>query len=122
MKRLTAVGASVFGHPVWPQAYGDFVGAADCAAWICNRQAQVDFDPIGVPEGSPAFDFVRRMLARHEGSQRDCGIPVARQDNALAMLTLLHMPVRCIIKPEGGDDDNVVKEVTLMSACCSYYP
>ena len=41
-------------------------------------------------------------------------------DNVLTMLMLLHMPIRCIVEPWGGDDDNVVEEVSLVSMCCSY--
>ena len=31
---MTAVGASVFGCPVWPRAYHDFVRAVDREVWV----------------------------------------------------------------------------------------
>ena len=88
VERVTAVGASVFGYPVWPQAYNDFVHVVDCAAWVHERLAQADFDPIGVTESSLASQFVRHMLACVEESRGDA-VPVDQQNNVLAMLMLL---------------------------------
>ncbi len=34
-----------------------------------------------------------------------------QRDNVLAMLTLLHVPVRCVVVPQGGDDADAVEEV-----------
>ena len=34
MEHVTAVGASVFGHPVWPQVYTEFIHVADYAMWV----------------------------------------------------------------------------------------
>ncbi len=34
---VTAVGASVLGRPVWPQAYHDFVRAVDREVWVWER-------------------------------------------------------------------------------------
>ena len=58
MKCVTAVGASVFGRPVWPQAYTEFMHAVDCATWVRDWLAEVDYDQVGVPEGGPALKFV----------------------------------------------------------------
>ena len=58
MERVAAVGASVFGRPVWPQAYNEFIQAANRAMWVRERLAEVDYDPVGVPEGGPASRFV----------------------------------------------------------------
>ena len=58
MERVTAVGASVLGCPIWPQVYNEFIQAADRATWVCERLAEVDYDPAGVPEGGPAVRFV----------------------------------------------------------------
>ena len=55
---MTAVGASMLGCAVWPQAYNDFVHAADCATWVRDWLAEVDYDQVGVPEGGPALKFV----------------------------------------------------------------
>ncbi len=79
-------------------------------AWVHDKLTQANFHPIGVPEGSSALSFVQDVLASNEGSWQLYAIPVAQQDNALARLALLHMPVRCIIKCEGGDEDNVEEE------------
>ena len=65
---MTAVGSSMFGHPVWPWAYKDFVHVVDCGEWVCNWLAQVDFDPIGVTEGSCVMEFVRHVMAGIEVS------------------------------------------------------
>ena len=34
------------------------------------------------------------------------------QDNVLAVLTQLHMLVRCVVEPKGGGEDNVMEEVS----------
>ena len=112
VEHVTAVGASVFGCPVWPQVYNDFVHAVDLAAWVHNRLAQVNYDLIGVPEGGSASNFVRHMLVGVEDLWWVYATPDDQQDNVLALLTLLHMPVRCVVEPEGGDEDNVVEEVS----------
>ena len=39
----------------------------------------------------------------------------------LAILTLLHMPMRYIIEPPGGDEDKVMDTVSLMSAYDNCY-
>ena len=82
---MTAVGASVFGHPMWPHAYYDFVCAVDHEVWIQERLVQADFKTIGVSEGSPAMAFVRDMLARVDNLWCMYSIPEDQQDNALAM-------------------------------------
>ncbi len=58
MERVAAVGASVFGRPVWPQVYNEFIQAADRATWVQERLAEVDYNPVGVPEGGPASRFI----------------------------------------------------------------
>ena len=83
---ITAVGASVFGHPVWPRAYNDFIHAADRATWVCNRLAEVNYDPVGVPEGGPALNFVRDVLAVVEDSWRLYAIPNMQRDSVFATL------------------------------------
>lgn len=45
--RVTDVRASLFGRPMWPQVYNDFVRAVDRAAWVRERLALADFDPVG---------------------------------------------------------------------------
>lgn len=112
VERVTAVGASKFGRPVWSPVYNYFVHAADHAAWVHDRLTQANFHPIGVPEGSSALSFVQDVLARNEWLWQSYAIPVAQRDNALARLALLHMPMRCIIKCEGGDEDDVEEEVS----------
>jgi hypothetical protein len=52
------------------------------------------------------------VTSRVGGLWQAYAFPVDQQDNALAVLTLLHTPVRCIIKPEEGDDDDVFFEVS----------
>ena len=94
VEHVTTVGARVFGCPVWPQAYNDFVHTVDRVAWVCNRLAQVDYDPIDVPEGSSASNFVRHVSAGKKDSWQVYTIPDDQRDNVLALLTLLHMPVR----------------------------
>ena len=104
----------MLGHLLWPQAYCDFLHVVDRAEWVCERLAQADFDPIGVPESSPALQFVRRVLIHVKESWQAYMVPVDQWDNALAMLMLLHMPVRCVVKPQDGDDDDddIVEEVS----------
>ena len=81
---------------------------------------QANFDQINVPERT-ALNSVRHMLAIVEESWWLYAIPDDQQDNLLAMLTLLHMPMRCVVEPKGGNGDNVVEEVSLVSVCCSYF-
>ncbi len=57
MEHVTAVGASMFGWPVWPQAYNEF-HVADRTTWVRDRLAKVDYNPVGVPEGGPTSRFV----------------------------------------------------------------
>ena len=59
----TAVGASVFGRPVWPHAYHDNVCVVNHEVWVRERLVEAKFETIGVPEGSPASAFVRDVLA-----------------------------------------------------------
>ena len=66
-----------------------------------------------MPERSPTSYFVRHVLEHVEESWRDYAILVDKRDNVLTMLMLLHMPVRCIVELQGGDDDNVMEEVSL---------
>ena len=113
MERVAAVGASVFGHPVWPQAYNAFIQAADRASWVREKLAEVDYDPVGVPEGGPAAGFVRDVMAGEEEVWRSYAIPDAQRDNVLAMLTLLHVPVRCVVESVNGDDD-IAAEVSVL--------
>ena len=78
---------------------------ADRATWVHSRLAEVDYDPAGVLEGGPALNFVRDVLAGSENSWLSYAIPDAQHDSVLAMLTLLHVPVRCVIESVDGDDD-----------------
>ena len=105
---------------MWPWEYNNFDHAADHGVWVCDRLAQADFDPIGVTERISASDFVRHVLLGIEVSWQMYAIPDDRRDNVLALLTLLHMPVRCIVKPKGGDEDDVVEEVSLVCVCCNH--
>ena len=41
--------------------------------------------------------------------------------HVLAMLTLLHMSMRYIVEPPGGDEDKVMDTVSLMSAYYDCY-
>ena len=118
MERVVAVGASVFGRPVWPQVYNAFIQAADRATWVRERLAEVDYDPVGVPEGGPAARFVRDVMAGEEEVWRSYAIPDAQCDNVLAMLTLLHVPVRCVVESVDGDDD-IAAEVSAVSDACA---
>ena len=72
---VTAVGASMFGHLVWPQVYNDFINAADHATWVQERLADVDYDLDGVPEGGPTSNFVWDMLVGVEDSWQMYVIP-----------------------------------------------
>lgn len=107
------MGASAFCCPVWPQVYDEFVRSADHTAQVCDRLVQVDFDLIYVPEWSPVLYFVRCVVPCIEGWWCEYATFVDQWDNVLAILTLLHMPVRCIVEPQGGDDDDVVEDVGL---------
>ncbi len=109
MERVAAVGASVFGRPVWPQAYNKFIQAADWAPWVRERLAEVDYDPIGVPEGGPASRFVRDVMTGDEEMWHSYAIPNVQHDSVLVMLTLLHVPVRCAVESVDGDDDIAAK-------------
>lgn len=59
---VTAVGATVFGHPVWPRALYDFVRVVDRDGWVCERLGVADFEIVGMPEGSTAAMFVGDVL------------------------------------------------------------
>ncbi len=113
MECVTAVGASVFGCPVWPQAYIEFAQTADRATWVHERLAEVDYNPVGVPEGGPTSRFVRDVMAGNEESWWSYAIPDAQCDSVLAMLTLLHVPVRCEVESVDGDD-NIAVEVSVL--------
>ena len=65
-----------------------------------------------MPAESPALHFVRDVVVHIKESWQEYTIPADRHDNVLAMLSLLHMHVRCVIKPNGGDEDNVEEEVS----------
>ncbi len=64
-----------------------------------------------MPEWSPASAFVRDVGACIENSWRVYSIPGGQRNNALAMLSLLHMHVRCVVVPQSGDDTDAVEEV-----------
>ena len=107
---ITAVGASVFGRPVWPSAFHDFVHAIDREAWVRERLTRVDFELVGVSEGGPSV-FVRDVMSRVNSSWCSKGIPGDQRDNTLAALTLLYVPVRCVVVPYGGDEGDIEEEV-----------
>ena len=107
---ITAVGASVFGRPVWPRAFHDFVHAIDRAAWVCERLTRVDFELVGVSEGGPSV-FLRDVMLRVDSSWCSYVIPGDQWDNTLAPLALLHVPVRCVVIPYGGDEGDIEEEV-----------
>ena len=44
-------------------------------------------------------------MAGEEEVWQSYSIPDAQRDNVLAMLTLLHVPVRCVVESVDGDDD-----------------
>lgn len=75
VEHVAIVGASSFGHQVWPQACNDFVHAVDCAVWVCNRLAQVNYNLSYVPEVESASNFVRHVLAGMEDSWQVYAIP-----------------------------------------------
>ncbi len=116
VERVTAVGTSVFGCPVWPQAYNEFIQVADRATWVRERLAEVNYDPVGVPEGGPAAGFVRDMMAGDEEVWRSYAIPDVQRNNVLAMLMLLHVPVRCVVESVNGDDDIAAEESAVSDA------
>ena len=64
-----------------------------------------------MPEWSPASAFVRDVGACIEYSWRVYSIPGGQWNNALAMLSLLHMHVRCVVVPQSRDDTDAVEEV-----------
>ena len=107
---VTAVGASVFGRPVWPSAFHDFVHAIDRGAWVRERLARVDFELVGVSEGGPSV-FLRDVMSCVDSSWGSYAIPGDQRDNALAALMLLHVPVRCVVVPYGGDEGDIEEEV-----------
>ena len=107
---ITAVGASVFGRPVWPGAFHDFVHAMDREAWVRERLQRVDFELVGVSEGGPLM-FIRDVMSRVDSSWCSYAIPGGQRDNTLAALALLHVPVRCIVVPYGGDESDIEEEV-----------
>ena len=111
---ITAVGASMFGRPVWPSAYHDFVHAMDRVAWVRDRLMRADFELVAVPEGG-AFRFLRDVMMRVEGSWRSYAVPEDQRDKTLAALALLHIPVKCIVVPHGGGEDDVEEEVRVNS-------
>ena len=113
MECVAALGASVFGRPVWPQAYNEFIQAADRATWVHERLAEVNYDPVGVPEGGPALRFVRDVMVGDEEVWRSYAIPDAQRNSVLVMLTLLHVPVRCVVESVDGDDD-IAAEVSVL--------
>ncbi len=83
----------------------------DRDAWVCKRLSQADFVPVGVPAWGPASYFIRHVLAHVDELWLAYVVPVDQWDNVLAMMTLLHMPVH-VVEPHGGDDDDVVEEVS----------
>ena len=107
---ITAVGASVFGRPVWPSAFHDFVYAIDRGVWVRERLVQVDFELVGVSEGGPSV-FLRDVMSRVDSSWGSYAIPGDQRDNTLAALMLLHVPVRCVVVPYGGDEGDIEEEV-----------
>ncbi len=107
---ITAVGASVFGRPVWPSAFHDFVHAIDREAWVRERLTRVDFELVGVSEGGPSV-FLRDVMSRVDSSWCSYAIPGDQRDNTLAALTLLHVLVRCIVVPYGRDEGAIEEEV-----------
>ena len=107
---VTAVGASVFGRPVWPSAFHDFVHAIDRREWVRERMTRVDFDLVGVSEEGPSV-FLRDVMSRVERAWCSYAIPGDQRDNTLAALTLLHVPVRCVVVPYGGDEGDIEEEV-----------
>ena len=79
--------------------------------WVQERLVEADFKKIDMPEGSPGMAIVRDMLAHVKNSWRMASIPEGQQDNALAMLELLHICVRCVVMPQGGDEADAMEEV-----------
>ena len=75
--------------------------------------AEVDYDPVDVPEGGPASRFVRDMMAGGEKSWQSYAITNAQCDSVLAMLMLLNVPVRCVVESVDGDDD-IAAEVSVL--------
>ena len=63
---VTAVGASVFGRPVWPSAFHDFVHAMDRREWVRERMTWVNFDLVGVSEGGALSVPPGRDVAHRE--------------------------------------------------------
>ncbi len=59
---------------------------------------------MGVPDGGPASKFVQDVMAGGEDSWRLYVIPGAQRDSVLAMLTLLHVPTRCVVESVDGDE------------------
>ena len=59
--------------------------------------------------------YEQSVLARVDNLWRTYSIPEVQRDNALAMLTLLHVHVRCVVESVDGDDDDIVEEVSSAS-------
>ena len=76
--------------------------------------ADVDYNPVGVPEDGPSLRVVRDVMAGDEEVWRSYAMPDAQRDSVLTMLTLLHVPVRCVVESVDGDDD-IAAEVSAVS-------
>lgn len=96
---------SVFDQPVWSGALYDFMGMADCAACVDWRLRWVDFMPNGMPEGCLAVLFINQVQVHMENGWGDYMVPMDRQDDVLAWLSLLHMPVKCRVEAQDAEDD-----------------
>ena len=55
--------------------------------------------------------FLRDMMMRVESSWHSYAVPEDQRDNTLAALALLHVPVRCVVMPHEGVEDDVEEEV-----------
>ena len=64
--------------------------------------------------------FVRHVLAHVDESWRMYRVCLDQRNNMLAMLTLLHVPVQCVVRPHGGDDNDIVKEVINGWPCVTF--
>ena len=61
--------------------------------------------------------FLRDVMSRVERAWCLYAIPGDQRDNILAALTLLHVPVRCVVVPYGGDEGDVEEEVRGIVRC-----
>ena len=104
----------MFGRPVWSSAYHDFVHVIDRETWVRGRLMRADFKQVGVPGGG-AFRFLRVVMTCVKSSLRSYAVPEDQRDNTLAALVLLHMPVKCVVVPHGGGEDDVEVEVRVSS-------